>query len=185
MFYAFRVFAIVTCALAVSTADAADQPEKAVVKKPWAKSDGNFGAMMLFSDQPDEFLAAWGKPGDGVRLRSTEKAERGVPIVTFIVFAGCAPDDHGLCQATVTFATYRPDGKPYGEALEGELWVDEQPPGKGQIQLGASNMGVVLEPEDPLGVYKVQATVVDKVADKKLILEREFTAVESRGEEGK
>jgi hypothetical protein len=98
--------------------------------------------------------------------------------VAIVFFTGSAPDAKGLCQATVEFAAYRPDGKPYGDPLNGELWIDKPPPKKGQIQLGVGYIGVVLEPEDPLGVYKLRAKVVDKVAGKTLVLEREFTAAE-------
>jgi hypothetical protein len=40
-------------------------------------------------------------------------------------------------------------------------------------------MFIGIEPQDPLGVYKVKAKVVDIVAKKTLLLEREFTAVEA------
>ena len=46
------------------------------------------------------------------------------------------------------------------------------------MQLSVGNMGIVIDPDDPLGTYKVIAEVVDKVAKKTILLERTFTAIE-------
>jgi hypothetical protein len=174
-----RIVAVMMLMLASSAAAQSKEDGKALRNKPWAKSDGDFGAMLFLTDKPDELFAAWEKPGAGVPFSSTAKAERGVPIVAVIFFTGCAADDKGPCQASVRFTAYQPDGKLYDEPVEGELWTDKPPPPKGQMQLSVGNMGFVLEPEDPLGVYKVKAKVVDNVAKKTLVLEREFTAVEA------
>jgi hypothetical protein len=39
---------------------------------------------------------------------------------------------------------------------------------------------IIIDPEDPLGGYRVKAVITDKVASKKMALERAFTAVEAR-----
>jgi len=54
----------------------------------WAKSDGDFGAQLVFTDEPDELFAAWEKPGPGVYYSQTPTATRGVPIVGVIFFTG-------------------------------------------------------------------------------------------------
>ena len=51
---------------------------KPVPDTAWAKSDGDFGAQLVFTDKPDELFAAWEKPGP--------TATRGVPIVGVIFF---------------------------------------------------------------------------------------------------
>lgn len=149
----------------------------------WAKSDGDFGAQLVFTDKPDELFAAWEKPGPAVMLSETPTAVRGRPIVGVVFFAGCAVNERGKCDAIVHFAAETPDGKPWGEPIEGELWVDKPPPDKGQMQLSVGNMGIIIDPDDPLGVYKVKAVVTDNVAKRKMILERTFTAVEAPTEE--
>jgi len=40
-------------------------------------------------------------------------------------------------------------------------------------------MGVIIEPHDKLGTYKVRAEITDKVTNKKMVLERTFTAVDA------
>jgi hypothetical protein len=152
---------------------------KPVPDTAWAKSDGDFGAQLVFTDKPDELFAAWEKPGPGVYYSQTPTATRGVPIVGVIFFTGCATDAHGNCQATVRFTATTPDGKSWGEPVDGELWVDKPPPGKEQMQLSVGNMGIVIDPGDPLGIYKVKAEITDKIAKKKMVLERTFTAMEA------
>lgn len=152
---------------------------KPVPDTAWAKSDGDFGAMLVFTDKPDALFAAWEKPGPAVRMSETPDAVRGVPIVAVIFFAGCAADAHGHCQTTVHFTAQGPDGKPYGQPLNGELWADKPPPDKEQMQLSAGNMAIVIEPKDPLGEYKVKAEITDTVTKKTMSLERSFTAVEA------
>jgi len=152
---------------------------KVVPNKPWARSTGEFGAQLVFTDKPDELFAAWEKPGPAVIYSATATAKRGIPIVAVIFFVGCAADEKGSCQSKVRFTAYSPDDKPWGDPQDAELWVNKRPPEKGQMQLSVGNMGIVIDPDDALGVYRVKAEVVDTVAKKTLLLERTFTAVEA------
>ena len=154
---------------------------KPVADTAWAKSAGDFVAQLVFSDTPNDTFKKGDKPEPAALLSGTTKAMRGAPIVAVVYFAGCAPNAKGNCEATVRYTAQGPDGKPWSDPIEGELWVDKPPPGKGQMQLSVKNMGIVIEPTDALGVYKVRAEIDDKVAKKKMVLEKEFTAVEAPG----
>jgi hypothetical protein len=154
---------------------------KPVPDTAWAKSDGDFVAQLVLSDTPNDTFKKGDKPEPAALLSGTRKVLRGTPIVAVVYFAGCAPDAKGNCDATVRFTAQAPDGKPWSDPIEGELWLNKLPPGKGQMQLSVKNMGILIETGDALGVYKVRADIEDKVAKKKLVLEREFTAVEAPG----
>lgn len=162
-------------------ADQWQENGKSVPDTPAAKSDGTFGADLRLTDKPDELFAAWNKEAKAVPISETDTAKRGVPIVAVVIFTGCAPDERGFCNATVRFSATAPDGKPWGQPLDGELWVGKPPPPKGALQLSVGYMGIVIDPGDPLGVYKVRAEVHDKVAKKALVLDRTFKAVEAEG----
>ncbi len=144
----------------------------------WRKSDGDFGAMLVLTDRPEEFFAAWETESPGVAMSETVSAKRGLPIVGVVLFTGCAPDREGLCNSTVTYSVLKPDGTPYGEQQKAELWTGKRPPRKNEIQLSVGNMGIVLEPGDPLGTYVMRAEVHDLVSKKTLRLERPFAGVE-------
>jgi len=152
---------------------------KPVPDTAWAKSDKDFSAQLVFSDTPNDTFKKGGKPEPAALLSGTTKAMRGTPIVAVVYFAGCAPNAKGNCEATVRYTAQGPDGKPWSDPIEGELWLNKQPPGKEQMQLSVKNMGIVIEPVDALGVYKVRAEIEDNVAKKKMVLEKEFTAVEA------
>ncbi|MGH8030396.1 MAG: hypothetical protein ACREO3_10720 [Arenimonas sp.] len=145
----------------------------------WAKSAGGFGAQLFFTDAPDALFAAWAVPGPLVQTTDVERIARGKPIVGVIIFAGCAADAAGNCNAIVTYSIRGPDGKAYGETLPTELWQGKPGPPTGQVQLAVGNIGVVIEPEDLLGTYTVRAEITDTVSGKAMVLERAFTAHEA------
>lgn len=152
---------------------------KVVPNKPWSKSENGFGATLVFTDKPNELFAAWEKPAPGVHLSETSTAVRGLPIVGIIYFTGCAANAEGNCELVARFTTQTPEGKPWGDPIEADLWVNLPPPGKDQLQLSKGNLGVMIDPGDSLGVYKVKADILDRVSRQRMVLERDFTAVEA------
>lgn len=107
-----------------------------------------------------------------VPVSVTTTATRGRPVVIVIMFKGCAPNDRGWCDVLVDFAFLKPDGSAYGVQEGLELWVGKPPPAKGKIELGATHLGLVFEPEDPSGTYEIVALLHDKVSDVKLKLSK-------------
>ena len=156
---------------------------KAVPDKPWARSAGDFGAQLVFTDDPDSLFETWEKPGPASLQHGIASAPRDADLVAAIFFFGCAPDAKGFCQTTVRFTAYGPDGKPWGDPQNADLWSSRRPPGKGLMQLGIGTMGLVLDPDDPLGAYRVKAEVSDKVAKKTIVLERTVTVIAEEEEE--
>jgi hypothetical protein len=177
---ALRAWTIACCLISLILCGGAwKENGKPVPDTAWAKSDGDFMAQLVFSDTPNDTFKKGDKPEPAALLSGTQKALRGAPIVAVVYFAGCAPDAKGNCDVTVRFTAQAPDGKPWSDPIEGELWLNKLPPGKGQMQLSVKNMGILIETGDALGVYKVRADIEDKVAKKKMVLEKEFTAVET------
>jgi hypothetical protein len=142
-----------------------------------APTSGNqFSAVMLLSDSPDEVLRSWQKPEASVPVRTADAIAPGAPIVAFIFFTGCRPDENGLCNASVDFTVLKPDGSIYERFTDRELWKGRPAPPVGMMRLSAEYVGVVIEPQDPLGKYEVRASVHDLNAGETLELSREFTA---------
>ncbi|MGE3243022.1 MAG: hypothetical protein AB7G28_26950, partial [Pirellulales bacterium] len=149
----------------------------------WSKADGEFGAQLFFTDKPNQLFGEWNKPSPGIEIPTTAVVHRGQPLVAVVVFTGCGADAKGLAQSTVRYTAYRPDGTVYGKPAAGELWVDKPPPARDQLQLGVLYVGTVIEPDDPLGEYKIVAEVVDHVTGKSLKLSRKFTAKDRAAED--
>ena len=174
-----RVVVIWCAVIPLLCAGSWNRDGKPMPDNSWAKSDGDFGVQLVLTDKPDELFAAWEKPGPAAIVSETASVVRGKPIVGVVFFAGCAPDARGLCEATLRFTMSGPDGKLYGKAQNGELWIGKAPPSKGQMQLSVGNIGAIIEPKDTLGTYTVVAEILDKVSKKILVLKRTFEAVEA------
>jgi hypothetical protein len=152
---------------------------KVVPDTPWAKSDGDFGAMFAFTDKPEELYKAWETPGPGVQWSRTETAVRGIPIVGVIFFTGCVANAAGNCELVARFFLTTPSGKPYGNPIDADIWVGQPPPTGNALQLSHHHFGLVIDPGDELGKYSARAELTDRVSKKKMLLEQQFTAVEA------
>jgi hypothetical protein len=137
--------------------------------------------MLLLSNEPDEFLDAWHHPTNDFPFQRSEATTRGVPIVAFVLFGGCEPDEDGLCDASVDFTVLRPDGSEYASFANKDLWRDKPAIPAGAVQLSTEYMGVIIEPEDPLGLYEIRVSIRDDNAGVTLSLSQTFTATESGG----
>lgn len=81
----------------------------------------------------------------------------------------------GLCDADVDFTVLKPDGSEYASRKGAELWKGKPAPAKDVIQLSVANLGLVIEPHDPAGVYRVQATAHDRNGARDVSIEQVFT----------
>ena len=152
-----------------------------IVGSSWSKQSGDFGAMLLLSNEPDQFIKAWQETTKEFPLQMTDTVSRGIPIVAFILFRGCKADERGLCNASVDFTVLRPDGTEYASFTDKDLWKNKPAMPNGAVQLSAEHMGVVIEPEDPLGRYEIHVLVRDLNAGVTLKLSKKFTATRSHG----
>ena len=145
------------------------------------KSVGDFGVMLMLTDDPDGLFEAWSRPPSpdyGPNISEVSTANRGDVILAFILFSGCAENSEGNCDSEVGYTAYFPDGTIYGQH-SGPLWAGYPGPGKGALQLSEGNLGLRIEDDDPFGTYKITAKIVDKIAGVEIELSTEVTVVES------
>lgn len=144
---------------------------------PSAAQDGDFGARLLISDDPESFWAQWAKPGVP-QMSTTSRIARERPVETIIVFHDCVPAADGNCNVTVHFEITGPDGHAYDKPQDAVAWKHPPAPGHNLLASEAS-FGFRLEPKDKLGRYVINATLTDKVSGKSLSLREMVTAVSS------
>lgn len=79
------ILLVVTAATAQRSSSQKQQlPEK------WRASAGDFSAMVVFTDDPEEFLKEWSKPPESVpKISSVSSARRGDTVMAFVFFSGC------------------------------------------------------------------------------------------------
>ncbi len=91
-------------------------------------------------------------------------AVRGRPLETAVLFQNPLAGDEGKLDVTYDIVVWRPDGSLYGRVPdlagvdEGDRAAPLQP---GALRLGDGLIQIVIEPHDPGGFYRVQATVTD------------------------
>ena len=178
-FYVLAVL-IVGCTAMVADAQWREGGE-AVPDTEWSKSDGDLGAMLLVTDDPEGFFERWDHPPSPdykPTLTTVSTVNRGDTVVAVVVFTGCAANADGNCQSEVDFTVLFPDGTVYEELKDGELWTDKPAPSVPRLQVSMANLGLRIEDDDPFGTYRMIAVVRDNVADRQLKLVQKVEVVE-------
>jgi hypothetical protein len=161
------VILILLCLASASTHAQWRQEGKEVPDAPWRRTVQGFGAMLVFTNEPDAFFEAWSRPPSPdykPAISSPDEVRRGDTVVAVIVFTNCRGNKRGNCDAEVDFTLFRPDGSVYAKHKKADLWRGTPAPPEHNLQLGVSNLGFRVEPEDPLGEYRLEAVVRDKIA---------------------
>lgn len=149
---------LILTAFSASAADTWLQDGKAAADSDSRKSQAGFGAQLLLTES-EAFFDNWNKP-EAPRIPLLEHARRGVPIFTAIIFVDPALDSSGRALVTCDTVIRKPDGTVYGEGeLEG--WNGKYSVPRRYLQLAVGRMGIVIEPDDPAGIYTVEAVVRD------------------------
>lgn len=144
-----------------------------------SKAKDGFGAMLLLTDDAQQFVAAWqsSPPEHWPTLKTTDRAPRNKQVVAFVFFSGCR-SANGVCDGTVDFTMLRPDGSIYAEHTGLELFQGKPPKPEYNLQLSVANLAIIIEPKDPLGRYTIKAKVRDNVAGTVLELAAPLEAVD-------
>lgn len=98
-----------------------------------------------------------------------QSARRGTKLVAFVKVIGCAADASGRCNTETEYRVYRPDGALDGRMDTGEPWR-EKAPAPGEAVVGAPLLGFRVSPQDPIGRYRIEATLQDRVSGQRVDL---------------
>lgn len=140
--------------------------------EPWRRADGEFGAMLLVTDRPGEFIEEWKRPaapGYQPTIHTVSEASRGDVVAAMILFARCSGDALGNCRSTADFQVIRPDGTLYAEHKGVAVW-EGPAPRAAALQLSLAHLAFEIEPEDPVGRYEIRAVVRDGVSRRSVTL---------------
>lgn len=139
-------------------------------------SESTLSANLLVTAKGRELFQAWEtNPAGGFSITPVKVARRGEFLSAVVLFTGCAAGKDGNCNAVLDITAFDPSGKVYGELTEEELWLGKPAPTPGHMQLAVGYMGLVIEPSDPAGQYKVVAKARDLVSGEEIVSEASFT----------
>jgi hypothetical protein len=126
------------------------------------KSEKGFGAQLLITDDKD-YLEKWKTPTDGFYLHTVNSAVRGQPIFILIIFANPGINEKGFCDIGADIKITRPDGTISRDLKDSDCWRNMPPPPVGNIQLGKTSIGILIDEKDLAGRWKIEAVVKDEV----------------------
>ena len=162
----------------VANAGWVDEQGGAVADTDGMKSTGDFISRLIVTDQGDEAFKALSTPARGAAFQNSNTIKRNSPLTVAIAFAGCKANAKGNCYMLMQVTITQPDGEIYAKLPVTEMWFGKPRPGDGKLEVGSNVMQIVIENEDPLGKYRIDTKVMDKMSGKKLLLTSHFTAIE-------
>lgn len=154
---------------------------KSAAGSPYAKTEGEFSAMLIFTDKPNELFRAWDKDTEGVYANiDVEEIKQNSSLTAAIIFSNCTPDQKGLGNVSVKFIVSDPEGDIVTETRDLEVWINKRAPSKRRLQLSVNFIKIPIGYEDLPGFYTVEALVYDKNSGAKIDLERKFNVLENK-----
>ncbi len=123
-----------------------------------------FEVNLTVTEKGNELFNSWDRPtGKPFNVEPVKVASRGKFLSAVVLFKGCKPDASGNCNATMDIVAYDPKGKIYGQMPAVELWQQKPAPDAGFSQLSRGYMGLVIEPKDPAGTYRITVRARDLI----------------------
>jgi len=174
-----RIIGIICFSLVIDASAWIDRKGNPLPDEPERKSIGNFGAWLVLTDKEGQAFANWATPSESVYIDTTDKIERGRILTAIVTFSGCGADKNGNCNLLVKYKIIQPDGAVYADLPYQEAWVDKPAPNNRSLGMSMGYIRMVIEDDEPLGKYTVQAKVVDRNLNKSLDLETHFLAVKA------
>lgn len=173
------VLAVAMLLPATASAGWVDPQGHAIPDSDHMKSAGDLMVQLLVTDDEARFLENWSTPSGSVRLPTADSIELNRRLTAFVIFGGCAVDAAGNCDLRMQITVYQPDGGVYSELPEMEVWTGKPAPPNAALGLGKQYLRLVIEPEEPLGRYRIEAKITDEVSGGQLLLTAYFTAVDA------
>ena len=138
-------------------------------------ASAKFTVKVIVTAEGDALYKAWDSGRLGFNVVPVRAAARGQFLSAIVLFTGCQPDSSGNCNAEMGLTAYDPSGKVYGEMPNAELWKSKPAPTSGATQLSRDFMGIVIEPADRAGTYRVVVVARDMNAKREAKAETSFS----------
>lgn len=143
-----------------------DATGKALPDSESRRSAGDFGVQIVLAADEDQFRQTWNSSRTPPTLNTTNTVRIGASVSALLVFHGCSPNAAGVCDVLAEFVLEDTHGKRM-PAGGGPVWSDKPLPQR-LLQLGQASMTVGFDKTDPVGNYKITATVKDRVSGRAL-----------------
>ncbi len=148
------------------------------------KSAEKLISQLIITDKESEVFKRWSTPSkekdDSVYFPTTDTIEINKLLTIMIVFGGCSTDKAGNCDLVMKISVFQPDGKVYADLPIQKVCSGKPVPPNNSLGLGSEYVRILIEPNEQLGKYKVQAKIMDKISGKEILLTSHFTALSEK-----
>lgn len=138
-------------------------------------SSTSLSVNVIVTAQGDALFRAWDRGTPGFSVVPVQNPQRGQFLSAVVLFSGCKPDIAGNCNAEMDITAYDPRGNKYGAMPKAELWKAKPAPMRAATQLSREYMGVVIEPGDLAGIYRIVVVARDLNSKGEATAETTFT----------
>ena len=132
-----------------------------------AKS-GDFEAVLIMTQDAESILSR-NAGFQFTMLGEVANMSLGEGIEAFLVVRGCSVNPNGHCLVTADYIVKAPAGSIYQEALNTDVWKENTSAATG-YKLTNTRIGVMVQAEGDVGLYKIEVTVLDKISNTRLSL---------------
>jgi hypothetical protein len=138
------------------------------------KSMRNTGASLVLTSNAASFIEEWKNTpeSNAPRIPPLGLVKRGDSVWVLLFFTGCGTKGPP-CEAMVDYTILKPDGSVYGQVPSNR--VTTQTSAKSRIiYLSQAYLQIRIEPQDPLGKYRVLARFSEPSENSTVELQNEF-----------
>ena len=178
--FIYIVSFVVTLAMSTARAGWVDEQGNPIPDSDYRKSVGTLAAQLVITGNESQLLENWNTPSQSVELPTSNEFGVNEIITVFVVFGGCATDADGNCDLNMQITVYQPNGEVYSGLPVMEVWSGKPVPPEKRLGLSAEYIRIVVEPDEPLGKYRIDARIRDNISKQGMTLRSHFTAVEAR-----
>ena len=149
---------------AAGTPAGSEAEASAATETPAPAND--LAATIYITNNYEGFRKAWAK-GPKAELPLTQTISLIHPVFAMIAVPQCRPAKDGKCNIAIAWRTAGPDGI-FDELRTGADWHPTPP--RDRPVLATAAVRLALDRSDPPGIYTIEVTVTDRVADTRATL---------------
>jgi|GEM_PF-1778890 len=151
-----------------------------VAETDWQKSVDGMGVFLALTDDLEGFMGVWESTpeSEAPAFRDISRVSRGESVGLLLFFA-VNEDFAGVFGPVVSYRVLRPDGTVYADMPYSSA-TEPGTPTPGVQYLSNALLKIDIDPEDPLGVYAVEANFKQNSAADPIALKRTFTVEEAQ-----
>jgi len=142
------------------------------------KSDGNFTAILMIVKNAKEVFEQQSSGKKAIKFRQTDKIKKGKSLTIITDLGGCQTNKNNECEIVGEIKVLDPKGKTYFEQSDIPLMINNGSIPQKMFRTSPAYFEVSAKENDLIGQYSVTLKAKDKVANRDVTLNTNFSIIE-------